>query len=52
MERNRENKCLTCKWGVLGKFSPRYGGCPIGCNKQDDRALGKSCYEAKEEKDV
>ena len=51
MSRQRENKCLTCKCGFIGKYNPKYGGCQIGCVKKDDgNALGKSCYEAKAEK--
>lgn len=27
--------CKDCKWGVVGKYSKVYGGCPIGCEKPD-----------------
>lgn len=28
--------CQNCKFGVVGKYSKVYGGCPVGCNRPDD----------------
>jgi len=28
-------KCANCKWGVIGKYSRLYGGCPIGCDRPE-----------------
>lgn len=42
--------CKDCKWGVVGKYSKVYGGCPIGCQRPDDdrvyRIKGvKGCFK-------
>mgnify|MGYP007070200397 FL=1 len=49
--------CTECKWGVIGRYSQIYKGCPIGCKKPNDkRNYGKTvanggfgnCFEPKE----
>lgn len=47
--------CKDCKWGVVGKYSKIYGGCPIGCNRPKKSKSpkqmcedGEMCFERRE----
>lgn len=44
----RENRCVSCKWGIVGRYDRHYGGCPVGCSRVvDEKKIGK-CWEAKD----
>jgi len=44
--------CENCKWGVIGKYSAKYGGRPIGCCRPLDAPRCKAeCNRKRGKKD-